>query len=50
MAEVSLALWGAKRPGEQFGQSVHPRPEPVSRTAAPVTMMTHNDSNAASVM
>ena len=32
--------------GEQFGQSEQPRPEPVRRTAAPVTTMTHNSTSA----
>ena len=34
----------------QVGQSEHPRPEPVRRTAAPVTMMKVRASNARSVM
>ena len=38
------------RPSLQFGQSVQPRPEPVRRTAAPVTMITPSDTRATSVM
>jgi hypothetical protein len=33
-----------------LGQSLHPRPDPVRRTAAPVTMMKHNATRATSVI
>ena len=39
MAWASLDERGVRRPGEQLGQSGHPRPEPLSRTAPPVMMM-----------
>ena len=35
----SAAPCGTRWPGEQFGQSEHPSPDWVSRTAPPVTMM-----------
>ena len=39
----SISAWysrsATKRSSEQVGQSSHPRPEPVRRTAAPVTTM-----------
>ena len=39
-----------KRSCSHDGQSEQPRPDPVSRTAAPVTMMNAKPSNAKSVM
>jgi hypothetical protein len=49
MALASLAPRGASRPGEQLGQSGQPRPESVSRTAPPVTMMIASSTAAANV-
>jgi len=42
---VSLADRGAKLLASQLGQVVHPSPEPVSRTAAPVTTMNTSDAS-----
>ena len=50
MAFTSLAAWGVSRPASQFGHSGHPRPEPLSRTAPPVTMMTATRTMAANAM
>ena len=38
---IDVASWnrGVNSPGSHSGQVEHPRPEPVSRTAPPVTMM-----------
>ena len=41
---------GVSRPGSQLGQSGQPRPEPVRRTAAPVTMMTARRKPATSTI
>ncbi|NCY16392.1 MAG: hypothetical protein EBX39_06420 [Actinobacteria bacterium] len=38
------------RSDSQVGQSEHPSPEPVSRTAAPVMMMNTSASSASRVM
>jgi hypothetical protein len=50
----SIAAWlldtSMRRSSLQFGQSSHPRPLPVSRTAAPVTTMAHSASRAPIVM
>ncbi len=50
MAGASCTSAGATWPAEQVGQSVHPSPEPESRTAAPVTTITVIDTSATSVM
>ena len=50
MALTSAALRGVRWPGSQFGQEGQPRPEPVRRTAPPVTMMTARRTAAASVI
>jgi hypothetical protein len=50
MAGALLTWDGVKRPAEQFGQSVQPRPEPVNRTVAPVTTMTARETAANSVI
>ena len=49
MAFASLVSRGERLPGEQLGQSGHPRPESVSRTAPPVTMMTASSTAATNV-
>ena len=50
----STCLWNSSGATNWFcsqsGQSEHPRPEPVSRTAAPVTMMNDSASRANRVM
>ena len=38
-----------RRPSTQFGQSGHPSPDPVSRTAAPLTTIAASDRSAPSV-
>ena len=50
MAGASEISDGVRRPCEQLGQSVQPRPDPVSRTVAPVTTMTARDAAATSVI
>jgi len=40
--ETSTNFWSL-----QFGQSAQPRPEPVRRTAAPVTTIRHTATSAA---
>ena len=50
----SMAEWfddtSTKRWSLQFGQSSHPRPEPVRRTAAPDTTMVISRPRATAVM
>ena len=50
IAGASVISDGVSRPSSQLGQSVHPRPDPVSRTAAPVTTITANARSANSVI
>ena len=48
---MGLSSSGAtKRSCSQPGQSEQPRPDPVSRTAPPVTMMKHRATSAISVI
>ena len=46
----SEAPCGTRWPGEQFGQSEHPSPDWVSRTAPPVTMMAARSRTATKVI
>ena len=45
LVATSTSCWSLHR-----GQSSHPRPEPVSRTAAPVTTMMHSSARATTVI
>ena len=46
---VSLISAGARWPWVQVGQFVHPSPDPVRRTVAPVTTMAARDTAANNV-
>ncbi len=46
----SDAAWAVSWPESQFGHDGHPSPDDVSRTAAPVTMMTASRIAATSVI
>jgi hypothetical protein len=50
MPWVSDAERGTKLSGSHDGQVEQPNPEPVNRTAAPVTMMNTRDTNVTKVM
>ena len=50
MALRSEALRGVSRPGSQLGQSGQPRPEPVRRTAPPVTITTASSTATTNVI
>jgi hypothetical protein len=50
MPWVSLAERGVKLSASQVGQVEQPRPDPVSRTAAPVTMMNTSAASVARAM
>jgi hypothetical protein len=50
MACESVADSGVRLPGSQLGHSGHPRPDPVSRTDAPVTTMRARRTTATSAM
>ena len=45
-----VAPRGTSEPSSQVGQVGHPMPEPVSRTAAPVTTIAPSATRAAAVM
>jgi hypothetical protein len=47
---IEFAPWGVKLSDSHRGHVEQPRPEPVRRTAAPVTMMKTSRTSVTSVM